>query len=72
MSTPYAYAQQNDDLETAFVVPMLEGDAAANCAASMKGNDDLTNYLNELIQKYIDDGIPCRNGMKKPLNFSFH
>lgn len=52
----YAYAQQNDDLETAFVVPMLEGDAAANCAASMKGNDDLTNYLNELIQKYIDDG----------------
>ena len=52
----YAYAKQNDDLETAFVVPMLEGDEAANCAASMKGNDDLTNYLNELIQKYIDDG----------------
>ena len=52
----YAYALQNDDLETAFVVPMLEGDEAANCAATMLGNDDLTNYLNELIQKYIDDG----------------
>ena len=52
----YAYALQNDDLETAFVVPMLEGDEAANCAATMLGNDDLTNYLNDLIQKYIDDG----------------
>ena len=52
----YAYAYQNEDLETAFVVPMLEGDEAANCAASMKGNDDLTAYLNEVIQKFIDDG----------------
>ena len=52
----YSYAQQNEDLETAFVVPMLEGDEPANCVATMKGNDDLTNYLNELIQKYIDDG----------------
>lgn len=52
----YAYAMQNDDLETAFVVPMLDGDEAANCAATMLGNDDLANYLSELIQKYIDDG----------------
>ncbi len=52
----YSYALQNEDLETAFVVPMLEGDEAANCAATMLGNDDLANYLNELIQKYIDDG----------------
>lgn len=52
----YSYAQQNEDLETAFVVPMLDGDEPANCAAAMKGNEDLTNYLNELIQKYIDDG----------------
>ena len=39
----YSYAQQNEDLETAFVVPMLEGDEPANCVATVKGNDDLTN-----------------------------
>ena len=38
------------------LILMLDGDEPANCAAAMKGNEDLTNYLNELIQKYIDDG----------------
>ncbi|MGN1230339.1 MAG: ABC transporter substrate-binding protein [Anaerotignum sp.] len=52
----YAYANQNADLVTAFKVPMLEGDEDSNCAAAMKGNEDLVNYINELIQKYIDDG----------------
>ncbi|MBQ9091279.1 MAG: transporter substrate-binding domain-containing protein, partial [Anaerotignum sp.] len=56
MNTGYAYASQNEDLETAFVVPMLPGDEASNCAPAMKGNDDLVNYVNELIQKYIEDG----------------
>ena len=52
----YSYANQNEDLETAFKVPMLEGDEESNCAAAMKGNEDLTSYINELIKKYIDDG----------------
>lgn len=52
----YAYANQNEDLVTAFKVPMLEGDEESNCAAAMKGNEDLVNYINELIQKYVDDG----------------
>lgn len=52
----YNYAYQNEDLETAFVVPMLDGDEAANCGAAMLGNDDLTQYLNTLIQGWIDDG----------------
>ncbi|MBQ9092322.1 MAG: transporter substrate-binding domain-containing protein, partial [Anaerotignum sp.] len=56
MNTAYAYASQNEDLETAFFVPMLPGDEASNCAPAMKGNDDLVNYVNELIQKYIEDG----------------
>lgn len=56
MNTAYAYASQNEDLETAFFVPMLPGDEASNCAPAMKGNDDLVNYVNGLIQKYIEDG----------------
>jgi polar amino acid transport system substrate-binding protein len=52
----YSYAAQNDDLVTAFKVPMLEGDEESNCAAAMLGNTDLTSAINELIQKYIDDG----------------
>ncbi len=52
----YAYAYQNEDLETAFVVPMLEGDAPSNCAASMLGNEELTECFNTLIDEYIADG----------------
>lgn len=52
----YAYANQNDDLVTAFKVPMLEGDEESNCAMAMKGNDNLIDYVNELIHKYTDDG----------------
>ncbi|MBM6830244.1 amino acid ABC transporter substrate-binding protein [Anaerotignum lactatifermentans] len=52
----YAYANQNDDLVTAFKVPMLEGDEESNCAAAMKGNDDLVTYINGLIAGYIEDG----------------
>ena len=51
-----AYASQNADLATAFEVPMLEGEEAANCAATMLGNTDLTDYVNTLIQKWLDDG----------------
>lgn len=51
-----AYANQNEDLTTAFAVPMLEGDEASNCAMAMKGNDDLVSYVNALIQKYVEDG----------------
>lgn len=51
-----AYANQNDDLATAFKVPMLEGDEESNCAAAMKGNDDLVTYINGLIAGYIEDG----------------
>ena len=35
---------------------MLEGEEAANCAATMLGNTDLTDYVNTLIQKWLDDG----------------
>lgn len=56
MNTAYAYASQNEDLETAFFVPMLPGDEASNCAPAMKGNDDLVNYVNELIEKFTNDG----------------
>lgn len=51
-----AYASQNADLATAFEVPMLEGEEPANCAAAMLGNTDLTDYVNTLIQKWLDDG----------------
>ncbi len=51
-----AYANQNSDLATAFKVPMLEGDEESNCAAAMKGNDDLVTYINGLIAGYIEDG----------------
>ena len=51
-----AYASQNADLATAFEVPMLEGEEAANCAAAMLGNTNLTDYVNTLIQKWLDDG----------------
>ena len=51
-----AYAMQNDDLSTAFVVPMMEGDEPSNCAATMLGNTDLTDYVDALIDKWIESG----------------
>ena len=51
-----AYAMQNDDLSTAFVVPMMEGDEPSNCAAAMLGNTDLTDYVDALIDKWIESG----------------
>lgn len=50
------YLKSNPDLALTFEVPMLEGDYAGVAGALMKGNDDLTEYLNSLIAKWKEDG----------------
>ncbi|MDD3173149.1 MAG: transporter substrate-binding domain-containing protein [Herbinix sp.] len=50
------YAQENDDLKVTFDIPQMPGEDGGNSMAIMKGNDDLTTYINSLISGWIADG----------------
>lgn len=50
------YAQENDDLEATFTVPEMPGETGGNSMAILKGNDDLTDFINELLEKWWEDG----------------
>lgn len=50
------YAQENEDLATGFMAQDMEGVDGGNAMALALGNDDLTEYINGLIEGWKEDG----------------